>query len=72
MEKFRAEVKQIENEAKQFIDDSFAKLRSAEGAFDMLLNFKHIKSRAVINAQLMQKFNEILVAYMKEVKKNYP
>ncbi|XP_075256614.1 dynein axonemal heavy chain 10-like [Convolutriloba macropyga] len=67
MEKFRGEVKQIENEAKQFIDDSFAKLRSAEGAFDMLLNFKHIKSRAVINAQLMQKFNDILVAYMKEV-----
>ncbi len=34
-----------------FINASFKKLRSAEGAFDMLLNFKKIKSREAINKQ---------------------
>lgn len=33
----------------------------------MLLKFKHIRSRESINAQMMQKFNDILAQYMKEV-----
>lgn len=67
MNSFYLEVKQIENEAKAFIDESFQSLRSAEGAFEMLLNFKHIRSREVINNQLMSKFNDILLQYGKEV-----
>ncbi|XP_064619187.1 dynein axonemal heavy chain 10-like isoform X2 [Lineus longissimus] len=67
MEWFYREVESIENEAKMFIDESFKSLRSAEGAFDMLLNFKHIRSREVINAQMMMKFNDILLQYGKEV-----
>ena len=43
MDWFNREVQSIENEAKHFIDESFKSLRSAEGAFDMLLNFKHIR-----------------------------
>ena len=54
-------------EAKRFIDESFKTLRSAEGAFDLLLKFKHIKSREAINNQMMRKFNDILAQYMKEV-----
>ena len=54
-------------EAKRFIDESFKTLRSAEGAFDMLLKFKHIRSREAINNQMMRKFNDILAQYMKEV-----
>ena len=54
-------------EAKRFIDESFKTLRSAEGAFDMLLKFKHIRSREAINKQMMRKFNDILSQYMKEV-----
>lgn len=54
-------------EAKRFIDESFKTLRSAEGAFDMLLKFKHIRSRDAINDQMMMKFNDILEQYMKEV-----
>ena len=54
-------------EAKRFIDESFKSLRSAEGAFDMLLKFKHIRSREAINNQMMRKFNDILAQYMKEV-----
>ena len=54
-------------EAKKFIDESFKSLRSAEGAFDMLIKFRHIRSRDAINQQMMQKFNDILAQYMKEV-----
>ena len=68
MANFYNEVELIEGEAKVFIDESFRSLRSAEGAFDMLLNFRHIKSRAAINNQLMNKFKDILVQYLKEVR----
>uniref|UniRef100_A0A2C9JWZ0 AAA+ ATPase domain-containing protein n=1 Tax=Biomphalaria glabrata TaxID=6526 RepID=A0A2C9JWZ0_BIOGL len=64
---FDQEVVEIENEAKSFIDESFQSLRSAEGAFDMLLNFRHLRSREAINNQMMQKFKDILVQYGKEV-----
>ncbi|XP_052801261.1 dynein axonemal heavy chain 10-like isoform X3 [Mya arenaria] len=67
MDQFNREVISIENEAKQFIDESFQSLRSAEGAFNLLLKFKHIRSREAINNQMMQKFRDILVQYQKEV-----
>ncbi|XP_015274779.1 PREDICTED: dynein heavy chain 10, axonemal [Gekko japonicus] len=67
MESFKAEVLDIEKEAKNFIDESFKTLRSAEAAFDMLLNFKHIRSREAINKQMMMKFNDILAQYCKEL-----
>ena len=70
MAQFNMDVKAIDNEANNFIDDSFRSLRSAEGAFDMLLKFKHIRSRAAINARLMQKFEDILKQFEKEVCKN--
>lgn len=72
MEWFHQEVSSIEGEAKHFIDESFKTLRSAEGAFDMLLNFKHIRSREAINSQMMKKFNDILLQYGKEVCTIYP
>ena len=50
-----------------FINQSFQSLRSAEGAFDMLHNFKNIKSRDTINATMMKKFNEILTQFEREV-----
>ena len=42
---FDMEVKNVETVAIQLIDESFKTLRSAEGAFDMLLKFRHIRSR---------------------------
>lgn len=57
----------LRKEAKNFIDESFKTLRSAEAAFDMLLKFKHIRSREAINRQMMMKFNDILAQYCKEV-----
>ncbi|XP_036382121.1 dynein heavy chain 10, axonemal [Megalops cyprinoides] len=69
MQEFRSkvEVRTIEEEAIHFIDDSFKTLRSATAAFDMLLKFKHIRSREAINKKMMKKFNDILVQYRKEV-----
>ncbi|XP_058850532.1 dynein axonemal heavy chain 10 [Acipenser ruthenus] len=67
IEDFKSEVLAIEGEAINFIDQSFKTLRSAEAAFDMLLKFKHIRSREAINKQMMQKFNEILSQYCKEI-----
>ena len=67
MFRFRDQIAQIEDMAKQFIDASFKKLRSAEGAFDMLQNIKNIKSRESINNQLMSKWYDILDQYAREV-----
>ena len=69
MEWFNKEVAAIEEEAKHFINESFKTLRSAEGAFDMLLKFKNIRSREAINSQMMKKFNDILLQYGKEVRR---
>ncbi|XP_064322361.1 dynein axonemal heavy chain 10 [Phalacrocorax carbo] len=67
VEEFKEEVSVIEEKTKNFIDESFKTLRSAETAFDMLLNFKHIRSRETINKQMMMKFSDILDQYCKEV-----
>ena len=63
MTRFREQIVQIEEMAKQFIDASFKKLRSADGAFELLQNIKNIKSRDAINNQMMSKFNDILLQY---------
>ncbi|XP_017580699.2 dynein heavy chain 10, axonemal [Pygocentrus nattereri] len=67
MQDFKSKVQAIEGEAINFIDQSFKTLRSASAAFDMLLKFKHIRSREAINNQMMKKFNDILAQYCKEV-----
>lgn len=67
MDSFNREVELIENEAKAFINNSFRTLRSAEGAFEMLMKFQHIRSRKAINELMMLKFNDILDQYQKEV-----
>ncbi|XP_064889438.1 dynein axonemal heavy chain 10 isoform X2 [Columba livia] len=67
MEVFKEEVSVIEEETKTLIDESFKTPRSAEAAFDMLLNFRHIRSREAINKQITMKFNDILDQYCKEV-----
>ena len=66
MEEFNHEVNEIETEAKLFINQSFKRLRSAEGAFDMLIRFKNIRSREAINSEMMKKFTDILSQYVKE------
>jgi dynein heavy chain len=67
MGRFQQEVQLIEEEANQFINDSFQSLRSAEGAFEMMKNFKHMRSRAAINETMKKQLKEILTTFMKEV-----
>eukprot|EP00750_Incisomonas_marina_P009230 INCI15857.2.p1 GENE.INCI15857.2~~INCI15857.2.p1 ORF type:complete len:4529 (-),score=890.01 INCI15857.2:58-13644(-) len=66
---FRQKVEEIELETTDFIDKSFRQLRSAEGAFNLLENFQNIKSRPSINKKMMQKFDDILQQYSKELGK---
>jgi len=66
---FRQKVEEIELETTDFIDKSFRQLRSAEGAFNLLENFQNIKSRPSINKKMMQKFDDILHQYSKELSK---
>lgn len=67
MKEFHEKVEEIEGRTKVFIDSSFQKLRSAEGAFDLLQNFKNIESRESIQRQMMLKFTDILIQYSREV-----
>ena len=60
-------VLEIETMTRHFIDTSFRKLRSAEGAFDLLQNFQTIQSRDSINRQMMEKYNDTLDQYSKEL-----
>ncbi|XP_037633762.1 dynein heavy chain 10, axonemal [Sebastes umbrosus] len=67
MRVFDLTVQAIEGEAINFIDQSFKTLRSSAAAFDMLLKFRHIRSREAMNNHLMRKFNDILAQYCKEL-----
>lgn len=69
MKEFHEKVIDIEDRTKQIIDTSFQKLRSAEGAFNLLQNFKNIESRESIQKQMMEKFSDILLQYKKEVER---
>ncbi|KAF5830619.1 hypothetical protein DUNSADRAFT_14266 [Dunaliella salina] len=52
---------------RELIDTSFRKLRSAEGACELLQNFKHIKSKGAIQKQVINKFNDILEQFAREI-----
>jgi dynein heavy chain len=67
MNQFNASILEIEENVKHFINSSFKKLRSAEGAFEMLRNFKNIKSREAINKQMSDKFGAVMMQYLREV-----
>ena len=67
MADFHNGVESIEQRTKRFIDNSFQALRSAEGAFDLLQNFKTMESRPAIQRQMMLKYTDILIQYSREV-----
>lgn len=67
MELFRKEVHKLELEGVNFIDQSFKMIRSSEAALAMLLKFKHIETRQLIQNKMMLKFDVILDQYMKEL-----
>ncbi|XP_043285591.1 dynein axonemal heavy chain 10-like [Venturia canescens] len=64
---FYAEVANLENEAKFYIDECFTVLISAEHALEVLLKFKNIKTRQAIQEQLLMKFDIIMQQFSKEI-----
>jgi dynein heavy chain len=61
--KFRGMVNEIDEKTKKLIVEAFSDLRSSEGAFDLLQNFKHIATRPEIRAQMEQKYSDVLLKY---------
>ncbi|KAF8069431.1 DHC1 [Scenedesmus sp. PABB004] len=64
---FAADNDKVKASTRELIDTSFRKLRSAEGAFELLQNFKSIKSRGAIQAQMMNKLQDILEQFVREI-----
>ncbi|CAJ1332260.1 unnamed protein product [Effrenium voratum] len=69
IQRFKEKVGVIEERAIKFLNRSFQNLRSAEGAFKLLQNFKNIESREKINKKMNDKFVAILLRYGVEVGK---
>lgn len=67
MQHFRQQVEEIEDMTKSFIEQSFQKLRSAEGAFELVQNFQNIQSRESINQSIDERYKDILSQYTKEL-----
>lgn len=70
-DRFNANKEQIERSTRYFIDNSFKQLRSAEGAFELLQNFKQIKGEGAISQQVLEKFDEILTQFSREIDSNW-
>ena len=49
------------------IDDTFSDLRSSEGAFDLLNNFKNIDTLDEISKRLQDKYTDVLTSYKKQL-----
>ncbi|KAJ8973386.1 hypothetical protein NQ317_012102 [Molorchus minor] len=67
MDAFHKEVRKLDLEGVNFIDQSFKMIRSSESALEMLLKFKHMETRQLIQDRLMLKFDVILDQYSKEI-----
>jgi len=71
LRKFHQNAKEIDQNLRSFINDSFANLRSAEAAFELLQNYKTIKTRPSINKLMADKFADVLKRYSMEIEKVY-
>jgi dynein heavy chain len=70
MKKFRSSVAEIEKMTDKFIKESFRKLRSAEGAFELVQNFQKIgggPDGSSIKQQINERYNDILEQYLREL-----
>lgn len=67
-EKFKDSVNGIDKAVIELIKSTFeTKLTSSEGAFDLLDNFQHIKTRAKIKEMLDGKYDDVLKRYSLEL-----
>lgn len=67
IQRFGQQVEEIEDMTKSFIEHSFQKLRSAQGAFELVQNFQNIQSRESINRSIDERYKDILRQYTKEL-----
>lgn len=74
MKRFRATVNDIDKMTEQFIKESFRKLRSAEGAFDLVQSFQNIggslsgsSDQVSIKQQISDRYKDILEQYLREL-----
>ena len=66
-DKFISDKDHIEQSTKTFIDSSFKKLRSAEGAVELMKNFQNIRGQGTINKQMTHKVTDILDQFAREI-----
>lgn len=64
---FEDAMRQSDGSCAHLIESSFNKLKSSEGAFDLLNKFKNIKTRKAIEDQLSTKYIDVLNGYRNEV-----
>ena len=64
---FKDKQKKQEISTMTLIDETFKDLRSSEGAFDLLNNFKNIDTLPEISKRLQQKYSDVLKNYKKEL-----
>jgi dynein heavy chain len=67
---FKQNQEVIENKTIKLIDDTFKDLRSSEGAFDLLNNFKNIETLEQISNKLQKKYSDVLITYKRELESN--
>uniref|UniRef100_A0A3Q3B280 Dynein axonemal heavy chain 10 n=1 Tax=Kryptolebias marmoratus TaxID=37003 RepID=A0A3Q3B280_KRYMA len=66
IQEFDTNMKAIERESIEFLDQSLNTLHSSAAAFEMLQELKQTPSTKAINNHLMKKFNDILIQYCRE------
>lgn len=68
--KFQSQKLEIEQKTISLIDETFKTLRSSEGAFDLLQNFKNISTLDNISEKLQKKYSDVLSRYKIELETN--
>ena len=64
---FKTQQITLEHKTMKLIDSTFSDLRSSEGAFDLLNNFKNIETLDEISKRLQKKYTDVLNSYRKEL-----
>eukprot|EP00958_Prasinococcus_capsulatus_P027403 scaffold5502_cov390-Prasinococcus_capsulatus_cf.AAC.6 len=67
IEEFDSATECIQRATHAFIDASFKKLRSAEDAFDLVENFRSIRSENTFDQQMVGKVNDVLEQFLREI-----
>eukprot|EP00505_MAST-04D_sp_SCG-Rhode-Island_P005314 Stramenopile-MAST_4_protein_5314 len=67
MAQFKEREAVIDHLCRTFLDTAFDQLRSADGAFEVLQRFENMQSRKSLQAQVTEKYDNVLIRYGEEV-----